>query len=294
MQNVFEQLSDKLKELGFEADGDDVAISGIDNVQVWESPYAVVLGVEVNDSNDAEEFGETWSSAQYFLDVKLSDLERKNAIKDAFLVFVLPEDPTDLDTQDLMMRAKYNVSVCKKDFVTEDNATLNFTEGLELQGVGRKPTPSELSVEKEKLPLDAQVTVIEGHNATTRPKVEKALRRELKGTGAALFVTPLDGMDEMERIDWIYRLRTTALLNPDTKIVVTTRSASARQLIQQRFIHIGSEDEPSLRIVRLHARVKNEGRLTTELQKVIKPLELSLQGGGSSGLLTPPSGAWRN
>lgn len=298
MQNLYNQLNEKLEAVGLE-EKEGVTVNGIDTVHAWESPYSVVLAAEVENPEDEKQLQVVWSAAQYFLDLRISELEGKNSYKDAFLVFMMPEMPVTQEAQDVVLSAKYNVSVCLKSFAVEgEDNDISVTDGIELQGVGRKPAPSEFTVGDSEVPLDAQVTVLEGHNATGRAKVEKALTRELRGTQTSLHVLPFEGMDAQERIEWIYRLRAAAMLNPDMKFVVTTRHSSARQLIQHRFIHIGSEEKPSLRLAFLQASSNGKPKLlSTEAQKVIKALELSLkqngQSAGSGSELLPSGGGWR-
>jgi hypothetical protein len=298
MKDLYNQLNEKLKAVGLE-EKEGVTVSGIDQVHAWESPYAVVLGVEVENPENAQSLKEIWLAAQYFLDLRISELEGENSYKDAFLVFMVPEMPVTQEAQDVVLAAKYNVSVCLKAFAVEgEDIDISVTDGIELQGVGRKPAPTEFTVGDSEVPLDAQVTVLEGHNATGRAKVEKALTRELRGTQTSLHVLPFDGMDAQERIEWIYRLRAAALLNPELKFVVTTRHSSARQLIQHRFIHLGSEDEPSLRLAFLQASSNGKPKLlSTEAQKVIKALELSLKQNGQANSggseLLPKGVGWR-
>lgn len=270
--------------------------------EIWDATYATCILVEL------EEFGQDSveeslrHATHYFAQ---HTVNRQNQImKDAFFILTIPETPKEAEDRELIAALQNDTTISRKIVLNREEDAfedLEFLKGLEDSRPYGTRTPNSIDEEGVYFRLDAPVTVLHGYNNTNRTTVMENAERTLKmhKHKAKVFHHPLVGLDDVERVAWLNRLRATVLQNPDTRYILSTNTEMTRNLACERVLQVHNEIEDPLRLVCLKRTMDSTMIEYNKKPQVPKPKSSIQQrphaaspvrgGSGGTDELVPPS-----
>lgn len=270
---------------------------------IWESTYATCIVVEF-EGFEQETIEQGLRHATHYFAQNTVD-RRQQITKDAFFVASIPAMPKEAEDREMVAALKNDTTISRKIVLDREKDTLEdleFLVGLENhRSYGSRPANS-IDEESVYIHLDTPVTVVHGYNNTNRAKVLEQAKRSLKmhKNNAKVYDLPLVGLDDVERVEWLNRLRATTIKNPDTHFILSTNTEITRNLACERILQLYKEIEDPLRLVCLKRTVDstiveyNKKPQVPEQKQTIASAgprrhQTSNPGTGGSEELIPPS-----
>ena len=243
--------TEAFEQAGLSLSDDTLSKLDIDH-QIWDSTYATCILIELDEFDENTIKKSLEHATHYFAQNTVN--RQKKIMKDAFFVVSVPEMPKDAEGRELVAALRNDTTISRKIVLNrqEDSIEdLEFLAGLnDGQSYGSREA-SSIDEEGIYFKLDAPVTVLHGYNNTNRVKVIEQATRSLKmhKKDAKVYDLPLVGLDDVERVEWLNRLRATVIQNPDTRYILSTNTEVTRNLACERILQLHKEIEDPLRLV---------------------------------------------